>query len=407
MPQFYYKAKSGPQDIVTGFINADTQAAAVSALVNAGQVPIEVRAANSKEVLLSINRDTKDQAPKLPPEALVQFTRQLADLLDSGIPLLRAMQLLSRQQQFPAMKAVIGSMISSLQQGASLSLVLSQHPRVFSKLYVNTVKAAETSGQLPVVLDRLAQFLEQDLQMRAKVKSSLLYPAIIFLVGVLTIFILMTFVLPRLTLMYEDFDAELPLLTQIVMGISQFFAQYWWVMAAFAAGIALWLNRFLKLPSGKAWLDQTVMTVPLLRSFIENTQLSRFARTLGMLLESGVPVVAALESVTAVIDNQVLHAQVTTMAARVKEGMSLTQAVKASPFFPEVAADLIAVGQESGKLERGLYKLAAGCERKASELAQVFVTILGPAVLVAVVAIVGLMIVAILMPMLQMNLIVN
>ena len=344
---------------------------------------------------------------KVSQAALFQFTRQLADLLEAGIPLARCMELLSRQRQFPLMIGIIESMTSLLQQGGSLSIALAKYPRIFSPMYIHTVKAAEASGQLPLVLNRLAQFLENDMQMQSKAKSSLLYPAIIFLVGVLTLFVLLSFVLPRLTLMFEDFDTQLPLPTRIVVAVSQIFAHFWWLMAAVITGLVFWARSYFKTVKGKAWLDGISLKIPLLKSFIENTQLSRFARTLGMLLESGVPIVTALESVTLVVDNAALQEEVRKMAFRVKSGMSLTQAIKVSALFPEMAIDLIAVGQESGKLEKGLYKLAANCERSSQELAQTFVTILGPAVLVVVVGMVGFMIVAMLLPMFQMNMIIN
>jgi type II secretory pathway component PulF len=294
-----------------------------------------------------------------------------------------------------------------LQQGGSLSFALSKYPEIFPPLYIHTIKAAEVSGQLPLVLNRLAGFLESDIQMQARVRSSLLYPAIIFVVGMLTLFVLLSFVLPRMTSMFEDFDAQLPLATRIVVAISGVFAQFWWLMAVGITAAVWWCRAYLMTQPGKLWIDRSSLKVPLLRTFIENAQISRFSRTLGMLLESGVPIVTALESVTLVVDNRALQEEVKKMTAKVKAGMSLTQAVKTSPLFPEMAVDLISVGQESGKLENGLYKLAASAERKAQEMAGTFVTILGPAVLVVVVGIVGGMIVAMLLPMFQMNMIIN
>ena len=405
MPQFLYKAKSGPQDVTSGIIEADSLADAVTRLTNAGKMPLDVKL--YYKIVLPSNDKNTPSGTKVSQAALFQFTRQLADLLEAGIPLARCMELLSRQRQFPLMVEIIESMTGLLQQGGSLSLALAKYPKIFPPLYIHTVKAAESSGQLPLVLNRLAQFLEADLQMQSKVKSSLLYPAIIFLVGLLTLFVLLSFVLPRLTLMFEDFDAELPLATRIVVAVSQVFASFWWLMAILITGAVFWIRSYLNTENGKDWIDGVSLKIPLLRSFIENTQLSRFARTLGMLLESGVPIVTALESVTMVVDNNALQAEVKKITIKVKSGMSLTQAIKASALFPEMAVDLIAVGQESGKLEKGLYKLAANCERSSQELAQAFVTILGPAVLVAVVGVVGFMIVAMLLPMFQMNMIIN
>jgi len=405
MSQFIYRAKKGPQDLTSGIIEADTIGEAVTKLTNAGQVPIDVKL-YMKIALPSTPKITASDV-KISPIAYFQFTRQLADLLDAGIPLARCMELLSRQRQFPFMIEIVESMTASLQRGESLSAALGRYPRIFSPLYVHTVKAAESSGQLPLVLNRLAQFLEADMQMQSKVKSSLLYPTIIFAVGLLTLFVLLSFVLPRLTMMFEDFDAQLPLATRIVVAVSQVFAHFWWLMAAVIAGAVFWARSYLKTDKGKTAMDSLSLRIPLLKSFIENTQLSRFSRTLGMLLESGVPIVTALESVTLVVDNSVLQEEVRKMALKVKSGMSLTQAIKSSTLFPEMAVDLIAVGQESGKLEKGLYKLAANCERSSQEMAQVFVTILGPAVLVMVVGMVGFMIVAMLLPMFQINMIIN
>ena len=405
MPQFLYKAKSGPKDVTSGIIEADTITDAVTKLTNAGKIPIDIKL--YVKITLSANKEGKDSDSTISQAALFQFTRQLADLLEAGIPLARCMEILSHQHQFPLMVKIIESMTGVLQQGGSLSLALAKYPKIFPPLYIHTVKAAEASGQLPLVLNRLAQFLEADMQMQSKVKSSLLYPAIIFFVGLLTLFVLLSFVLPRLTMMFEDFDAQLPLATRIVVAVSQLFAQFWWLMAAVITGAVLGVRSYLKSDKGKATLDRMVLRIPLLKTFIENTQLSRFSRTLGMLLESGVPIVTALESVILVVDNSALQEEIKKMALKVKSGMSLTQAIKASALFPEMAVDLIAVGQESGKLEKGLYKLADNCERSSQDMAQIFVTVLGPAVLVVVVGMVGFMIVAMLLPMFQMNTIIN
>ena len=407
MPHFAYKAKHGPQQIITGSVEADSLSLAITKITQLGHIPLEVHQQEKAPVEVIKKGKHKQREEKLPKNALYQFTRQLADLLEAGIPLVRCMELLSKQRQYPALVKIVEALTLHLQQGGTLSSALAQYPAIFTPLYVNTVKAAEVSGQLPLVLSRLAQFLEQDLAIQSKVKSSLLYPTIILCVGILTIFIMLSFVLPRLTLMFEDFNSKLPLITQMVVALSELFAHYWWAFVCIGAAIFLWVRNFFSTPRGKMWRDQTSLRIPLLKSFIENTQLSRFARTLGMLLESGVPVVAALEAVTTVMDNSILQEEVRKIALKVKGGMSLTQAIKANSLFPEVAVDLIAVGQESGKLERGLYKLAAGCERASQDLAQTFLTILGPAVLVIVVGIVGVMIVAMLLPMFQMNMIIQ
>ncbi|MBF0510788.1 MAG: type II secretion system F family protein [Candidatus Omnitrophica bacterium] len=405
MPQFSYKAKAGPQNITTGFIEANSASEAVTKLINAGKTPIDVKLST----ISTGSTLTKSKIPNIsiPRMALYQWTRQLADLQDAGVPLARSMQLLGHQRQFPEMIKIIEAIKMVLQQGGSLSAALTAYPHVFPSMYVNTIKAAEASGKMPLVLNRLAQFLEVDMIQESKVKSSLLYPAIILIVGFLTIFVLLSFVLPRVTLMFEDFDTQLPLLTQIIISVSQIFAQFWWLMALSVAGAIVWMRWWIKTNNGKAQMDAFLLKVPLLKTFIQNTQLSRFARTLAMLLESGVPIVNALESVVLVVDNKALQQEVYKMTDRIKSGMGLAEAVKQSPLFPEMTVDLIAVGQEAGKLEKGLYKLADYSERLSQDMAQTFTTILGPAVLVLVVGIVGFMIVAMLLPMFQMNMIIK
>jgi type II secretory pathway component PulF len=407
MPQFSYKAKNGPHDLINGVIEADTVREAVAKLIDEGRVPVDLKPFERSRTILRADGKKTSSDIRVQPAVLFQFTRQLADLLEAGIPLSRCMDLLSRQKIFVIMSDIIKSMTVWLQQGASLSFSLAKYPNIFSPLYIHTVKAAETSGQVPLVLHRLAQFLENDMQTRSKIKSSLLYPGIIFAVGLLTLFVLLSFVLPRLTLMFQDFNAKLPLATRMVVAVSQLFGHFWWLIAGVVGGLLIWVRFHWQTEKFKLWIDRFSLKVPLLKSFIENTQMSRFSKTLGMLLESGVPIVTALESVAMVIDNRALQEEVQKMSLKVLSGMSLTQAIKASQLFPEMAVDLIAVGQESGKLEKGLYKLAENCERSSQASANTFVVVLGPAVLVIVVGMVGFMIVAMLLPMFQINTIVN
>jgi type II secretory pathway component PulF len=269
------------------------------------------------------------------------------------------------------------------------------------------VKSGELGGYLSKVLNRLADFIEQDLIMRSQIKSSLLYPVIIFCVGLLTMFVLLTFVLPRLTVMFDDFGAALPLPTQIVIAVSGFFAQFWWLILGVVGGGIYYLQSWLKTTPGRLSLESFVMKVPILNEFVQSAQTALFAKTMATLLENGVTITAALESVTATMDNLLLKEHMQTVTLKVKQGGSLMDALKGSNYFSEVALNLIAVGEESGKLEKGLNKLAVMYERLTTETAKNFVTILGPMVLVVVVAIVGFVIIAMLLPMFSMNMIIN
>jgi general secretion pathway protein F len=408
MPNFIYKAKKSLKEVVSGVITADSEQAAINKILLSGQTPIEIKLREEGDVVPVLEASKKpEKLLRVPITVVAVFTRQIFDMLDAGVPLLRALEVLLRQRQHPSMFKVIESLHSFVQSGGSFSSALAQYPQVFPMLYVNMVKSGEFSGHLPEVLNRLAQFTENDIEMRSKVKGSLLYPAIIMCVGLLTMFVLLTFVLPRLTSMFEDFDAALPWPTQVVVATSSFFASFWWLILLVCGGIYLYVDKWSKTSKGRRSIDTQILKIPLLSSFIKNVELARFSRTMGTLLESGVAIPAALESVTAVVENVVFKEEMKKITQNVKAGGSLSQTIKGNEFFSEVAINLIVVGEESGKLERGLYKLATTCDRYTTETAQTFVTILGPAVLVIVVSIIGFVIVAMLLPMFKMNMIIQ
>jgi general secretion pathway protein F len=407
MPNFTYRAKSGPSKIITGIIQADNDKEAVAKILQSGHTPLEVKLQISAVASNVSSRQSKNDGSKAPLPTVAIFTRQMCDMVDAGIPLLRCLEILIHQNQHPSMLIIIESMHEFVKGGGSLSGALAQFPQTFPLLYINMVKSGELGGYLPQVLNRLADFIEKDIEIRSQIKGSLLYPAIIFLVGVLTMFVLLTFVLPKLTVMFEDFDTALPLPTQIVIAISGFFARFWWlIVLAVGAGVYL-MKRWLKTVQGRRSLENFILKVPLLAPFVRNAQMALFSRTMGTLLESGVSISSALESVTETIDNVLFKEELQRITQKVKGGSSLTAAVKGCPFFSEVAINLIVVGEEGGKLEKGLYKLATMCERATAETARNFVTILGPVVLVVIVAIVGFVIVSMLLPMFRMNMIIN
>jgi len=405
MPHYTYKAKRGPQDITAGLIQADSPEAAVAKIIQSGQTPLEVKLQADKPA--AAGRGKVHSSNKIPLSVLAVFTRQLYDLLDAELPLLRSLDILARQKQHASLSPVIKQMAQTVNDGASLSTAMIQHSRIFGPLYVNMVKSGESSGHLPEVLSRLAMFTEKDLEIRSKVRSSLLYPLIILMVGALTLFVLLTFVLPRLTTMFEDFGAELPLPTKIVVALSGFFSNFWWLIILATAGIVYLIRQYANSPRGKEDIDRRVLTIPVISDFIREAELASFARTLGTLLESRIAIPVALESTAGVMGNTVFREEVKSIAEKVRAGVSLAQALKSSAVFSDIAINIVAVGEETGKLEKGLEKLARACDRRIQETSETFVTILGPLVLVIVVGIVGFMVVSMLLPMFKMNMIIN
>ncbi len=412
MPLFIYKAKKGPVDILDGTIEAENLDSALDKITKLGYVPIDISLATAKEVKLP-------PKPKLPSFAFLSFhsfvnpaevglfTRQVADLVGAGVPLLRALRIISNQGKNPHFKEMIHQIETFVQDGGTFSQALSRHPQVFSPLYVNMVRAGEISGNLDTVLNRLADFSEKDLETRSKIRSSLAYPALIFIVGVITIFVLLTFVIPRITVMFEDLSETLPLLTLILMAVSNFLSRFWWLVFGLAYLLFFYFKRFCSSPSGKLKWDTLKLKIPLVGSFIRDSEMGRLARSLGTLLDGGVVIVSALDSVWAVLDNEALKGEVKKLSADVAGGDSLTAALKKCKYFPETAVNMVMVGEESGHLEQALYKIADAYERESDRMVKTVTSLLEPVMIIVVGSVVAFIVVAMLLPIFKMNLMIR
>ncbi len=411
MPNFKYKAKKGPKDIITGVVQADDVDGAIKKVIQLGGSPLEVvpeKGSANKKVSLKLRKKGKSvRVKKIPLPVLSLFVRQAYDLIDAGVPMLRSLELLSRQTKHLIFKEIVEDMYISVRDGGSLSGSMAKHPEAFSTLFVNMVKSGEMSGNLADVLERLSQFIEKDIEIRSHVRSSLVYPAMILIVGILTIVVMFAFVLPRLTVMFEDFEMGLPAPTRIVMAISDVFVNYWWLMAGGMVMAYSYFKNLWESTKGRMWLEENMLKAPLVGDFIQKIELGRFARTLGTLLDNGVTIVPALESVTAIFENFVLRKEMEKVLLAVSNGASLSNALKSTTFLSEFTINMISVGEESGNLQRGLFKLANLCERETEEVSRTLVSLLGPVVLVFIVSIVGFVIIAMLLPLLKMNMMVN
>ena len=410
MAHFSYKAKTGPKHVLTGVVEADNLDKAVDKIIAFGYTPLEVKPSSGQPVAASsaIIIDDKGVLPSnIPPAVISVFIRELGDLLQAQIPVVRTLDLLGRQTKHPFLRSIIEKMKLFVQDGGSLSGALNQHPSVFSNLQVQMVKCGETSGQLAEVLLHLADLMDNHIELQKRIQMGLTYPFIILGVGVLTIAVLLTVVLPKLTVIFDDFNATLPVATQIVIAVSHFMASFWWVMVLTLTIGGYYGYVWYTSATGRAIVDQKLLDVPFLRHFITTAQTARFARALATLLTNGVAVANALESSVALIDNAVLKEEMKKASAKVRAGTSVSNALKGSVLFGDVAVSLVAVAEEGGHLDQGLFKLAVMCEREVRQKADLLVSIMGPAVLVIVVGFVGMIVVAILLPMLQMNMIIN
>ncbi len=407
MPQFIYKAKKGPGQIIDGNIEAEDLNNAIHKITALGYSPIKVLQNNKKAVSAKSISKTSAAHPssRIPLSLIAVFTRQMFDLVDANVPILRALRLVHKQTKHPAFKNIILEMCGFVEHGGNFSDALSKHPQIFSRLYINMVKAGEQSGSLSIVLDRLSDFIEKEQDVRSKVKTALFYPVLIMFVGGVTVFILMAFVIPRLTVMFDDLGQSLPLITIILVTVSSFFAKFWWLIIGIIIVGVLQFKNLKKMPKGKLWLDTLILKVPVLGHFIIDIEIARFARTLGTLLESGVVIVTALGSVCEVLENEVLRQAIIKVAEEVRKGGRLTQAMSQCVFIPESTVNMMAVGEETGTFERGLYKLADSHERKSERSVKIMTSLIEPILILCIGSIVGFIVIAMLLPLFQMNLI--
>ncbi len=407
--QFSYQAKAGPIKIVEGAIEAENIDQAIKKIEDLGLVPLDVAAVSpaAEEESQKNFASVISFSQRVPLALVVAFTRQMCDLVEASVPLLKALQIAAHEMRHVTFKEVILRMHDSVKDGGTFSTALDHHPMIFSKLYVNMVKAGELSGQLDIVLNRLAQLIEKNYETRQKIRSSLAYPILIVVVGILTVFVLVTFVIPRITVIFEDFNQSLPLVTVLLLQVSHFLSRFWWLVLLVVGSGLLYFRQWVQSAPGKRRFDLWKLKTPALGTFIKNVEIGRLARTLGTLLENGITIIDALKSVQDVVENQILREEIADAVLLITQGLSLSKALGRSSYFPETAISMMAVGEETGKLEKGLYKIADSYERQADDTAKTIVSLLGPLVLVVVVAVIGTVVIAMLLPIFQMNLIVQ
>ncbi|MCP4964981.1 MAG: type II secretion system F family protein [bacterium] len=408
MATFAYRGLQG-QERRDGEIDAADRRAALQGIRRMGIVPLRVVAAEggqrparaqgaqAKGPGLSLSQGIKGKQ-------ITALTRQLGTLTNAGFPLARALAFVGRQADKPQLRELIASIDSEVRGGATLSDALSRHPRQFNSLYVNMIQAGEAGGILALLLDRLAGMREADEALVAKIKGAMTYPAIMLLAMLGSLVILFTFVVPKFALMFEEMGQSLPMPTQVMMSISGLFANYWWALlggiAALVAGPILWG----KTQAGRRALDRFKLRIPVFGTFATQIAMARLCRTLGTLLDSGVNLIAALEASRGVAGNLIIAQAVTDSLKDIREGKKVGQTFAATGLFPDLVTEMITLGEESGQVGNMMLKVAEVYERQTDELVKALTSILEPVMILFMGGIVGMVVVAMLMPIFSMNL---
>ncbi|MBM3250051.1 MAG: type II secretion system F family protein [Candidatus Omnitrophica bacterium] len=402
MPRFTYTARSSPQRSVSGDLEADSKQDAINKLTRLGYFPVRIEAED-----LSATKTGLLKLRLVKNREIALFTHQLSTLLESGVNILSGLNIIAGQASNRYFKSVINDIIAKIRDGRAFSESLALHPDIFSSLYTSMIRAGEASGTLDETLKRLAEFLEKDEEFRSSVRSALTYPAFVFGVGCLTVAVLLGFVIPRLVTMFEDMGQALPLPTKILIGISGTLRSYWWLILIILATAAFLFRRALRSPEGKLAWDAFKLKTPVWGQISLKTEISRMMRTLSLLLSSGVAIVSSLDIASAVLENQVLKDEMRKFKDEISKGASFSRCLNDSKAFPVFVTDIVKVGEETGSLEKALMRIADDYGRDVDQSLKNLSRLLEPVIIVIMGLIVGYIVLSMLLPIFQINLIVR
>ncbi|HOU36602.1 MAG TPA: type II secretion system F family protein [Candidatus Omnitrophota bacterium] len=404
MPKYAYKAKKGPSEAIEGSLVAESEKEAIEKISAMGYLPVHLREeADSGAIEQSGLTPSGQDSFRIPSRVITLCTRQLASLLKAGVPILRALSIISEQSDNPRLKAVLSHIHRAVKEGAPFSAVLSRYPSVFPPLYVAMVRTGEDSGALSEVLFRISEYRRTQEEMFSRFRMAMVYPCLMALVGLSTIVFMLTFVMPRLAGIYTTMGQRLPLPTRILLSVSSFF-QHWFVPVIFGAAVlVLIIWRQSRTPAGKAAFGRFMLGLPLFGPLISKAELGRFCRTLELLLHSGLPILRALTITVPVLENDVIKQHLSRSYKDLEQGGSFSSSLKASRLIPSFMSNLISVGEESGRIDDALKEVADSYERDTDDALRVATNLLEPVLILGMGLIVGFMVMAMLLPIFEIN----
>jgi general secretion pathway protein F len=424
MPIYEYKAYGSGGATRTGVIDADTPREArnrlrrdnvlVSELKElraggkrgaAGPASGTTQHSNTRKLFdkLQQMRESSSGPAGRDLELVAAVTRQMGTMLGAGIPMAEMLSAIIDQADSRRMETIFRSVRERVTQGVSFGDALAEYPQLFSELFVNMVKAGEATGQVDIVLKRLADFLQRQRALQRKVVSALTYPMLMIAIGLLVVSILMTFVVPKITEMLTDTGQIMPLPTRVLIGISDAFKNYWIVLPLGIAGLSVIYNRIYKTKGGQLAIDRLKLRIPIVGELLRKSAVARFTRTLSTLLSSGVPAVRSLEIVETVVGNRIVADATGTIRVRILEGTDIATPLKATGAFPSVVGYMVAVGEQSGQLEEMLDRIADAYDEEIEVVTERITTVLEPLMIIFLAIVVGFIVWSIVLPILQVG----
>ena len=404
MPVYDYQALDAKGKSISGIIDADGAQAARQKIRAMGNFPVSVKEVTGGEG----SKEAKGVAFKglfsrVTPAQVSLWTRQLATLTGAGFPLVSALTTLVSQTKTQGFTKIVARIKDSIVEGNSFASALSLYPSAFSQIYINMVRAGETSGTLEIVLQRLADIMEKQQELKSRIQTAMAYPILMTIIGSLVLFFLMTFVVPNITTIFEDMNQALPAPTRFLIAASDLFKRYWWLLLVMLAAALVALKSFRKTDRGLAATDRLMLRLPIAGALLKKIAVARFSRTLASLLENGVTMLPALEIVRNVTGNVVISGLIENAAGEVEKGQGLGLSLAADKVFPDLAVQMVQVGEQSGELESMLYKIAEVYENEVQASIMSMMAMLEPVMILVMAAVVLFIVLSICLPIFEMN----
>lgn len=396
MPVFSYTAIDANGKTVKAKLEAENEQLVLSKLRDQALHCTDIRMVKKGSGMKTFGKK------KLKPKSLVVFSRQFATMIDSGIPILRCLDILASQTKDPTLKEALEVILMDVKSGMALNEALIKHPHIFNKLYVNMIRAAEVGGILDQILDRLAGFLEYEAEIRGKIKSAMMYPVLVLIFSILMLFVLFSFVLPKFKEIFTGMDVELPPVTAGLFAMGDFMQQSWWIILLGVAGIFFGLKQYGKTPAGRYRLDYLKLKFPVIGELSLKMSVARFTRTFGVLINSGVPMLRSLEIVGETLGNQVLTEAIDQTRVAIREGQKLSDPLNKSNLFPTMVTTMIDVGEESGRLSEMLVKVGDFYDSEVESTVKGLTSMIEPMLIIFMGCIVGFIAISVMTPIFKL-----
>lgn len=397
MAEFMYKVLTADGKKKSGKIEANNLERANEKLKSEGYTIMSVKEAGALEKDININIGGKVKA-----KDLTMFCKQFASILNAGVTIVQALEMLSEQASNKMLKTALKEMQASVEKGNNLADSMRMHPKVFPPILINMVSAGEASGSLEVALVRMADHFEKDNRLQAQIKSAMTYPVIVCIVAVAVVIVCMVMVIPNFTAMFLDMDMDLPVMTEVMIAISNFILHKWYILVAVIAVIVVAVIVFKKTSTGEYFFAKAAMKVPLIGNLVIKSSAARFARTLSTLMAAGIPLIDAVESVAKVMTNSIIRNNLLDAKDQVAKGVPLSRPIKDMGIFPPLLTQMVHIGEETGNLEDMMFRVADFFDEEVETATKALTSAMEPLIMVFLAGIVGCIVAAVYGPLLKM-----